>query len=105
MLDALGITDATTGRPWRTPADGAPPLSGTVERIVEGTLPHALLRIDAPLPGIATPIVYTMDDRVMTSLGIYLYGDDAPAVAAREEPAWQAWMQRRFPPPETKETT
>ena len=105
LLDALGIADAAAGRPWRTPADGAPPLSGTVERIVEGTLPHALLRIDAPLPGIATPIVYTMDDRVMTSLGIYLYGDDAPAVAAREDSAWQAWMKRRFPPPETKETT
>ncbi|MCY4633522.1 MAG: hypothetical protein OXG04_03270 [Acidobacteria bacterium] len=72
---------------------------------MEGTLPHALLRIDTPLPGIATPIVYSMDDRVMTSLGIYLYGDDAPAVAAREDPAWQAWMQHRFPQPETKETT
>ena len=105
LLDALGIADAAAGRPWRTPAGGAPPLAGTVERIVEGTLPHALLRIDTPLPGIATPIVYTMDDRVMTSLGIYLYGDDAPAVAAREDPAWQAWMQRRFPQPETKETT
>ena len=97
--------NAAVGRPWRTPADGTPPLSGTVERIVEGTLPHALLRIDDPLPGIAAPIVYTMDDRVMTSLGIYLYGDDAPAVAAREDPAWQAWMKRRFPAPETKETT
>ena len=32
-------------------------------------------------------------------------GDDAPAVAAREDPAWQAWMKRRFPRPETKETT
>ena len=105
LLDALGIADAAAGRPWRTSADGAPPLSGTVERIVEGTLPHALLRIDNPLPGIATPIVYTMDDQVMTSLGIYLYGDAAPAVAAREEPAWQAWMKRRFPPPETKDTT
>ena len=105
LLDALGIADAAAGRPWRTPADAAPPLSGTVERLVEGTLPHALLRIDDPLPGIATPIVYTMGDQVMTSLGIYLYGDDAPAVAAREDPAWQAWMKRRFPPSETKETT
>ena len=102
LLDALGIDDAAAGRPWRTRADGAPPLSGTVERIVEGA--HALLRIHDPLPGIATPIVYTMNDQVMTSLGIYLYGDAAPAVAARDEPAWQAWMKRRFPPPETKET-
>ena len=105
LLDALGIADAAAGRPWRMPVDAAPTLSGTVERIVAGTLPHALLRIDDPLPGIATPIVYTMDDQVMTSLGIYLYGDAAPAVAAREEPAWQAWMKRRFPPPETKDTT
>ena len=48
LLDALGIANAAVGRPWRTPADGTPPLSGTVERIVEGTLPHALLRIGDP---------------------------------------------------------
>ena len=96
LLDALGIADAAAGQPWRTPVDGAPPLSGTVERIVERPLPHALLRIDDPLPGIAAPIVYTMDDRVMTSLGIYLYGDDAPAIAARDEPLWQAWLNELF---------
>ena len=46
-----------------------------------------------------------MDDQVMTSFGIYLYGDAAASVAAREEPAWQAWMTQRFPAPLKKETT
>ena len=112
ILDVEVIDPAaamTTLDPKRTRllAEMAEPISAATlaARVVEGALPHALLRVDTPLPGIAAPIVYTMDDRVMTSLGICLYGDDAPAVAAREDPAWQAWMKRRFPPPETKETT
>jgi hypothetical protein len=34
---------------------------------------------------------------VYTSLHAYLYGDQAPEVAAREAPAWRAWMAERFP--------
>lgn len=105
LLDALGLAGAAEGQSWRTPSDGAPPLSGAVERIVEGRSPHALLRLDHPLPGIAAPTVYTMDDQVMTSFGIHLYGDAAATVAAREAPAWQAWMKRRFPAPEQRDTT
>ena len=105
LLDALGLAGVAEGRPWRTPVDGAPPLSGTVERIVEGAAPHILLRLGDLLLGIAAPAVYTVDDQVMTSFGIYLYGDAASAVAAREEPAWQAWITQRFPAPEKKDTT
>jgi hypothetical protein len=105
LTGALGIPGSATSARWSSRPAGIRPLAGVVERLTKGRQPHALLRLDDPLPGIAAPIVYTMDDRVMTSLGIYLYGDDAPAVAAREDPAWQAWMKRRFPAPETKETT
>lgn len=28
---------------------------------------------------------------------LYLYGDEATPLAAREEPRWQAWMTERFP--------
>jgi hypothetical protein len=31
------------------------------------------------------------------NLALYFCGDAAGAVAAREEPAWRAWMEARFP--------
>jgi hypothetical protein len=30
-------------------------------------------------------------------LRVYLYGEEAAAVAEREERSWQAWMGERFP--------
>jgi len=30
---------------------------------------------------------------------LYLYGNGAQDVAAREEPVWQAWLDRLFPAP------
>src|SRR5262249_13187158 len=38
-----------------------------------------------------------MGGQVCLSLALYLYGDEAGAVAAREEPVWQAWLGRLFP--------
>lgn len=40
---------------------------------------------------------YTSSDRVRMSIHLYLFGDLAPAVVARDEPAWRAWMDERFP--------
>ena len=31
------------------------------------------------------------------SVYTYLFGDGAAEAAARDEPAWRAWMQRHFP--------
>jgi hypothetical protein len=36
---------------------------------------------------------------------IYLYGAQAPAIAARDEPRWQAWMAHAFPYPAAAEAT
>ena len=105
LLDALGHRRraAEAGNPGARRSDGAPPLSGAVERIVKGTsAARAAPARPPPARHRGTPTVYTMDDQVMTSFGIHLYGDAAATVAAREEPAWQAWMKRRFPAPETE---
>ena len=32
-------------------------------------------------------------------LRFYLFGDEAPAAAAEQEPRWQAWLAEHFPPP------
>jgi len=36
-------------------------------------------------------------EHVYASFYAYLFGDRAAEVAARDEPAWRAWMARHFP--------
>ena len=38
-----------------------------------------------------------MGGQVYLSVRFYLYGDQAAAAVARDEPLWQAWMQEKFP--------
>jgi hypothetical protein len=37
-------------------------------------------------------------DRVTTSITLYLFGANAAAVAARDEPIWRAWIERQLLP-------
>jgi uncharacterized protein YndB with AHSA1/START domain len=97
LTGALGLTGATTGQRWETPA-GVPPLGGIIEQIGEGKNHlYALLRLHEPTPGIASLIANTLGDQVCVQIGFYLYGDRAPAAVARDEPLWHAWMKERFP--------
>ncbi len=72
--------------------------SGVVEHITQSPY-DALLRLDAPGPGIAALGTFTCGEQSMVALGFYLYGDQAAGTVARETPLWQAWMQQRFPMP------
>jgi hypothetical protein len=54
-----------------------------------------LLRVDAPAPGLAHVLV--AGERGRTTLQAALFGADAAAIAAREQPPWQGWMETRFP--------
>jgi uncharacterized protein YndB with AHSA1/START domain len=96
LTAALGVAGAAEGQ-RATGAPDAPPLTGVVARVAENSL---LLTVDDPAPGVASAFTYGMndDDAISTVVHLYLFGDDATAVAAREEPAWQAWMRERFPP-------
>ena len=98
LRTALGIDGVDAGRGWAAPA-GVPALGGVVET-VNTSPPGALLRLDQPGPGIAA--LFTMDlggESVMAAFSFYLYGDQAEANVAREQPRWQAWIQERFPMP------
>lgn len=97
LTAALGFAGAGVGQGWAVPA-GVPALSGVVEHISESP-PGALLRLDAPGPGIA--VLFTMDfgDSVMATFSFYLYGEQAAETVARETPLWQAWVQERFAMP------
>lgn len=94
LTGPLGLAGAAPGERRSAPAD-APPLSGTVEPAGEGR--QLLLRLDEPAPGIAHLAVFTMGGQVILMAYFYLYGEGAPAAAARDEPLWRAWVNERFP--------
>lgn len=98
LTDALGVSGATEGERAQTTAPGAPPLAGAVERVTESEHSRGLmLSIDEPGPGVAIVFVYSYRGELYTNFHAYLFGDEAPTVAARDRPAWQAWMQEHFP--------
>lgn len=93
LAGALGLSGAATGERVASAAD-VPALAGIVERVADDSL---TLRTEQPAPGVVLVQAFSWLDQVYTSFHAYLYGDEAPAVAAREEPAWRAWMGERFP--------
>ncbi|HVJ83284.1 MAG TPA: SRPBCC domain-containing protein, partial [Planctomycetia bacterium] len=81
----------------RSPPD-APTIGGRVEQAGEAGHPEGmLLSLDAPCPGIAHLFAMDMAGQVYLSIRYYLYGPDAPAIAAREEAAWKEWLAANFP--------
>jgi uncharacterized protein YndB with AHSA1/START domain len=98
LTTGLGLGGAAEGGRFETGPD-APRLAGVVDRVLELTWHRArLLRLEEPAPGIGHVIVH--GEGHWTTVQACFYGDDAAAVAAREEPAWQAWMKDRFPAPD-----
>jgi uncharacterized protein YndB with AHSA1/START domain len=97
LTNALGIPEqAREGARVAVSAAGVPSLAGFVERTAEDEL---VLRIDEPASGVAAIYAAEPGDQAYGFVCLYLFGDDAPAVAAREETAWRAWMGERFPSP------
>jgi uncharacterized protein YndB with AHSA1/START domain len=88
---ALGLGAA---RPGDRVAADAPGLAGVVEHVDDTTL---VLRLDRPAPGIGVVAAGSPGDVVYTQLSASLFGDEAEAIAAREQPAWRTWMKERFP--------
>ena len=77
-------------------APGAADLAGVLEEARPGRQPYAVFRLDGPAPGIAAASTYKISEKATATLSLYFYGDDAPAVAARDEAAWQAWIKDRL---------
>jgi len=98
LTAALGVKGVSVGQRWTTPA-GVSRLSGLLEDVTENPY-DALLRLDKPGPGIAAlgAVTYPGGPTVV-AMNMYLYGDRAAEIVARETPVWQAWLQDRFPMP------
>jgi uncharacterized protein YndB with AHSA1/START domain len=96
FMGALGL--APTDRGQRvTSKPGAPRLAGVVESMGEPAFPELLLRLDQPAPGIAHLFALPMGGRVFLTTRLYLYGEQAAATIAQEEPKWQAWLAANLP--------
>jgi uncharacterized protein YndB with AHSA1/START domain len=93
FTSALGLARASDGQRLRT-SIGAPTLGGIVERA--GPQEQLLLRLDEPAPGLGHLFAMPMGGQVVLSVRLYLYGAQASAVVARDEPYWQAWLDERF---------
>jgi hypothetical protein len=59
------------------------------------------LLLDAPLPGTGFVTAEGTGETSGVSIWLYVYGDDAESVVARDEPRWAAWLaERGIPAPE-----
>jgi len=94
LLESLGLTRLVEGQRAEA-AQGAPSFAGIVERVVDEEL---FVRLEKPTSGVAHFFAMAMGDQAYLSISLYLYGPQAKATAAREAPAWQAWINGVFPP-------
>jgi uncharacterized protein YndB with AHSA1/START domain len=94
-LGSLGLARLAEGQRVETP-HGAPRLAGIVDRVVDKE--ELFIRLEEPSTGVLHLLVVQMGDQGCLSLRLYLYGAQAQAVAAREAPAWQAWINKLLPP-------
>jgi uncharacterized protein YndB with AHSA1/START domain len=99
LTTALGTAGVSAGQ--RATADASlPSLAGIVEHARDGE-PDLLLRLDRPTPGIAHFYALSIGAMVFVVIRFYLLGEDASAVAARDEARWRQWLGDLFPPPVT----
>jgi uncharacterized protein YndB with AHSA1/START domain len=97
LTSALGIPEAAVGERVSTKS-AAPALAGVVEWAGQPEFPQELLvRLDTPTPGLAHFFALPMGGQVYLPGRVYLYGNAATSVVARDEPLWQAWMAEHFP--------
>ena len=94
VTTALGTSDAAEGERIATSADGVPALGGTLVRKEHRGF---LLLVDEPAPGLGLVATGGPGEQIGVYLRAQLFGDGATEIAARDEPAWRAWMDEHFP--------
>ena len=79
---------------------GTAPFTGTEERgqALGKNENQTLLRLSEPAPGIALIGAYSWAGSTQVAMSVYLFGDQAAEVVAREEPRWKEWMASLFTP-------
>jgi uncharacterized protein YndB with AHSA1/START domain len=97
LARALGLKRAPVGRRVAS-GTGQPLFSGTIAAEGEERHPfELLLRLDAPAHGTALIGAYTWGGAVHAMVILFLYGERASAIAARDAQSWQDWLSGLFP--------
>jgi uncharacterized protein YndB with AHSA1/START domain len=96
LLGSLGMARLAEGQRVET-GHGAPRLAGIVERVVDKEHEELLLRLEEPTSGVAHFLPVAMGGQVCLSVRVLFYGAQAEAVATREAPGWQAWINGLLP--------
>ena len=97
LLGSLGLGQLVEGKRVES-AKGAPRLAGIVDRVVDKEHAELFIRLEEPTAGVAHLFPLEMGGQVCVSVRLYLYGPQAKAVAVREMPAWEAWINELLPP-------
>jgi uncharacterized protein YndB with AHSA1/START domain len=95
LTGPLGLSRAVEGERV-TSSGGAPRLAGQAVRVGPPEYPECLLRLDEPTSGLAHLFAMPMGGSICVSVRVFFYGEQAPAVTTREEPAWRAWLDAQF---------
>jgi uncharacterized protein YndB with AHSA1/START domain len=94
LKGALGVpADASPGDRVVATAEGSSTLAGTVQKAEPGIL---TLLLDEPARGLGLIGAGGPGEDVFTFVRAHLFGDDAAAIAARDQPVWQAWLGTQF---------
>jgi uncharacterized protein YndB with AHSA1/START domain len=93
---SLGLRTAEVGDRIEATGENVPPLAGTVVRQTPGML---TVLLEQPAPGVAFVLAEPWQDGTVAGLYLYLFGEQAAATLARDEPAWRAWLERTVPSP------
>jgi uncharacterized protein YndB with AHSA1/START domain len=96
LCETLGLTGANVNE-RREARSGPEPWSGTVEHIYQdGKQRGAILRLDAPSPGIALVGTSSAGGTTTVNLSRYYYGEGAAGLAAEGETRWRDWLAKAF---------
>jgi uncharacterized protein YndB with AHSA1/START domain len=98
LTDKLGLPAASKVGDTIASSHETLHLEGTVENVGESDHSELmLLKVDKPFTGVAHLFAMPMGGPVIISLSFYLFGDDAEAKAAEEQPKWAAFISENFP--------
>ena len=96
LTAALGLpAEPQAGERIATSARDVPALAGTVERAGERMV---TLVLDEPARGLGFVGAGGPGEQVYVFVRAQIFGDDAAQVVAREQAAWERWLERRALP-------
>ncbi len=92
LTTSLGLPQApSVGQ--QLAASSGPPLAGRLERFVSGLM---TILLDAPTRGIGVIGIESFGDKAFPMVYLYLFGPAAEPLLARDEPAWNEWLEHTF---------